>query len=85
VREANAPSKATVQTALESGSAAVERLGAIVENTLRGDEEALAMWANLRRISHTPLRAARFGARVGLGGGRPVTAPAVTDATKAAA
>ncbi|HZR25288.1 MAG TPA: hypothetical protein VFA59_16960 [Vicinamibacterales bacterium] len=73
VREANAASKATIQAALESGSAAVQRLDAIVENKLRGDEEALAMWTTLRRISH-----------IGLGGGRPVTPPAVTDTTKAA-
>src|SRR5581483_11299827 len=52
VREANAASKATIQAALESGSAAVQRLDAIVENTQRGDEEALGMWTTLRRISH---------------------------------
>jgi hypothetical protein len=51
VQENIAAAQKTVQAALDAGEAAVVRLDAIVTNKLRGDEEALAVSANARRVS----------------------------------
>jgi hypothetical protein len=80
VLEKNAAAKKAIRMALDTGYAAVQRLDAIVANRLRGDAEALTIWANTRRVS-----------RIGVGSGRqtpspaPAPAPAPQQATKTAA
>ena len=51
-RELNASSRASMNAALESGLAAVQRLDAIVGNVLGDDAAAMASWAVARRIEH---------------------------------
>jgi hypothetical protein len=72
-RELNASSRASMNAALESGLAAVQRLDAIVSNVLGVDAAAMASWAVARRIEH-------YG-----GTKRASTVPSVAAATGAAA
>jgi len=51
-KELNASSRASMNAALESGLAAVQRLDAIVSNVLGDDAAAMASWAVARRIEH---------------------------------
>jgi len=72
-RELNASSRASMNAALESGLAAVQRLDAIVGNVLGDDAAAMASWAVARRVEH-------YG-----GTRRAGTAPAAAGTTGAAA
>ncbi len=72
-KELNASSRASMNAALESGLAAVQRLDAIVGNVLGDDAAATASWAVARRIEH-------YG-----GTKRASTVPSVAVATGAAA
>jgi len=72
-KELNASSRASMNSALESGLAAVQRLDAIVSNVLGDDAAAMASWAVARRIEH-------YG-----GTKRASTVPSVAAATGAAA
>ncbi len=70
--------RASMHAALASGTAAVQKIDAMVTNHLRGDPETTALWRTVRRIGHArrPRRVAAapapaLRARTGATGGDP--------------
>jgi hypothetical protein len=66
--------RASMESALESGTAAVQKLDAMVTNHLRSDPATTALWRNVRRVGH-PHRTRRAAAA------SPPVASAPTPAT----